>query len=74
MVCAVVGGVIANEIIKIISGKERPINNAFLFDALSGEGVVQRLGPCFDCPWGIDKGEFKKETKTNMPGASDDEE
>ena len=56
-VCAVVGGVVASEVIKIISGKGAPINNAFFFDALdSSEGHVQRLGPSFDCPWGVDEG------------------
>ncbi len=44
--------------IKIISGKERPLNNAFFFDGKSGDGLVQRLGPSFDCPWGVDKGSF----------------
>jgi ubiquitin-like 1-activating enzyme E1 A len=33
-VCAIVGGVVASEVIKIISGKGAPINNAFFFDAL----------------------------------------
>ena len=56
-VCAVVGGVVASEVIKIISGKGAPINNAFFFDALdTSEGIVQRLGPSFSCPWGVDAG------------------
>ena len=60
-VCAIVGGVVASEVIKIISGKGAPINNAFFFDALdTSEGIVQRLGPSFDCPWGLEKGEFKE--------------
>jgi len=58
-VCAVLGGMIASEVVKIIGGKERPIHNALFFDGVSADGVVQRLGPSFDCPWGLDKGEFK---------------
>ena len=39
-VCAIVGGVVASEVIKIISGKGAPINNAFFFDALqTSEGA-----------------------------------
>ncbi|KAF7269622.1 hypothetical protein GWI33_017347 [Rhynchophorus ferrugineus] len=34
-VCAVVGGVIAQEVIKGVSQKEAPINNVFLFDPLT---------------------------------------
>ena len=40
-VCAVVGGVVASEVIKAISGKGAPINNAFFFDALqTSEGAT----------------------------------
>lgn len=39
-VCAIVGGVVASEVIKVISGKGAPINNAFFFDALqTSEGA-----------------------------------
>lgn len=34
-VCAIVGGVIAQEVIKGVSQKEAPINNVFLFDPLT---------------------------------------
>jgi len=47
-VCAIVGGVVASEVIKIISGKGAPINNAFFFDALqTSEGAPPglRLAP-----------------------------
>ena len=67
-VCAVVGGVVASEVIKIISGKGAPINNAFFFDALdTSEGIVQRLGPSFSCPWGVDEG---KATKLGEPNGA----
>lgn len=59
-VCAIVGGLIASEVLKVISGKERPINNALFFDGTTSDGVVLRLGPAFDCPWGVDKGAFKE--------------
>jgi len=34
-VCAVLGGLIGNEVIKVISGKGEPANNALLFDGVS---------------------------------------
>ena len=58
-VCAILGGMVASEVIKIISGKERPINNAFFFDGVTSDGICLRLGPSFECPGGVDKGEFK---------------
>lgn len=43
-VCAIVGGVVASEVIKVISGKGAPINNAFFFDALqTSEGAPPSL-------------------------------
>ena len=59
-VSAILGGMVGSEVIKIISGKERPINNLFVFNGKTSDGVVQRLGPSFDCPWGLDKGDFKE--------------
>ena len=59
-ICAVVGGIVSADVIKIISGKELPINNSFFFDGVSGEGVVQRLGPSFALPWGVDRGYPRK--------------
>ena len=53
-------GMVASEVIKVISGKERPINNALFFEGLTSDGLVQRLGPSFDCTWGLDKGAFKE--------------
>ncbi|KAL1523485.1 hypothetical protein AB1Y20_018423 [Prymnesium parvum] len=47
-ICAVLGGVVAAEVIKIIGRKEVPLSNSFFFDGNSGEGVVLRLGPSFD--------------------------
>ena len=69
-ICAVVGGVIASEVIKIISGNEKPINNAFFFDAKTSDGVTVRLGPSFECPWGADNGQFRRSTPANVPTTS----
>ena len=66
-VCAIVGGVIASEVIKVISGKERPLNNTFIFEGNPDmNGYVMRIGPSFDCPWGVDNGVFKEE-KARQP-------
>ena len=35
-VCAVLGGVLGNEVIKAISGRGEPANNILLFDGLEG--------------------------------------
>ena len=35
-VCSVLGGVVGNEVIKILSGKGEPANNLLLFDGLAG--------------------------------------
>jgi len=43
-VCALVGGIVAQEIIKLISGNDAPLQNIFLYDGFDGEGVVEYLG------------------------------
>jgi ubiquitin-like 1-activating enzyme E1 A len=42
-VCAIVGGVAAQEIIKIISANDAPLNNFFFYDSTEGSGVVERI-------------------------------
>lgn len=42
-VCAVVGGVIAQEIIKAVSKKDQPHNNWFFFDGNDSCGMVEKL-------------------------------
>ena len=42
-VCAVVGGVLAQEVIKAVSQKDKPLNNFFLFDGYNSEGVVETI-------------------------------
>lgn len=43
-VCAVLGGVIAQEVIKAVSHKEVPINNVFLFDPITYDGKEETIG------------------------------
>lgn len=43
-VCAVLGGVIAQEVIKAVSRKEVPINNIFLFDPITYDGKEESVG------------------------------
>ncbi|KAF6079319.1 SUMO1 activating enzyme subunit 1 [Phyllostomus discolor] len=44
-VCAVVGGILAQEIVKALSQRDPPHNNFFFFDGMKGSGVVECLGP-----------------------------
>ena len=43
-IAAIVGGLLANEVIKSISHAEEPVCNFFCFDVLSGKGTVEKLG------------------------------
>ena len=43
-VSAIVGGVLAQEIIKVISNKEEPHRNFFFFNPLESAGVVEDVG------------------------------
>ncbi|CAI8619356.1 unnamed protein product [Vicia faba] len=42
-VCAVIGGILGQEVIKAISGKGDPIKNFFYFDASDGKGVIEDI-------------------------------
>ena len=42
-VAAIVGGVLAQEIIKTISNKDAPHNNFFLFNPLDSSGIVETI-------------------------------
>eukprot|EP00521_Asterionellopsis_glacialis_P013285 CAMPEP_0195302652 /NCGR_PEP_ID=MMETSP0707-20130614/31448_1 /TAXON_ID=33640 /ORGANISM="Asterionellopsis glacialis, Strain CCMP134" /LENGTH=309 /DNA_ID=CAMNT_0040365963 /DNA_START=111 /DNA_END=1040 /DNA_ORIENTATION=+ len=46
-VCAVLGGVIGNEVIKVISGKAEPANNTLLFDGFTGACQTFLIGNKF---------------------------
>ncbi|XP_076832419.1 SUMO-activating enzyme subunit 1 isoform X2 [Brachyhypopomus gauderio] len=43
-VCAVVGGVLGQEIVKALSQRDAPHRNFFFFDGLKGSGVVDYIG------------------------------
>lgn len=43
-IAAIVGGLLANEVIKAISQADEPVCNFFTFDVLSGKGTVEKLG------------------------------
>jgi len=42
-VAAVVGGVLAQEVIKVVSTTEVPYRNVFLYDASTGQGLVENI-------------------------------
>lgn len=42
-VCAVVGGMLAQDILKALAAREAPIANFFVFDGRSGGGTVCRM-------------------------------
>uniref|UniRef100_A0A8C8EUR7 THIF-type NAD/FAD binding fold domain-containing protein n=1 Tax=Oncorhynchus tshawytscha TaxID=74940 RepID=A0A8C8EUR7_ONCTS len=44
-VCAVVGGVLGQEVVKALSQRDAPHKNFFFFDGMKGSGVVDYFGP-----------------------------
>ncbi|KAK3013855.1 hypothetical protein RJ639_010203 [Escallonia herrerae] len=42
-VCAVVGGILGQEVIKALSGKGDPLKNFFFYDAVDGKGVIEDI-------------------------------
>ncbi|XP_035769957.1 SUMO-activating enzyme subunit 1-like [Neolamprologus brichardi] len=44
-VCAVVGGVLGQEVVKALSQRDAPHRNFFFFDGRKGNGVVDYFGP-----------------------------
>ncbi|ORX86814.1 SUMO-1 activating enzyme E1 N subunit [Anaeromyces robustus] len=42
-ICSVVGGILAQDILKVISQKELPISNWFCYDGFTGDGVINKL-------------------------------
>jgi len=44
-VCAILGGILGQEVIKSISCKGDPIKNFFFFDAADGKGVIEDIPP-----------------------------
>ena len=41
---AILGGVLANEILKVISNKGEPVNNVFFFSLMDNVGQIETLG------------------------------
>ena len=41
---SIVGGVLANEVLKAISGKGDPFDNLFLYSMANGAGIVEKVG------------------------------
>ncbi|EEF51758.1 SUMO-activating enzyme subunit 1B-1 isoform X2 [Ricinus communis] len=44
-VCAIIGGILGQEVIKVISGKGDPLKNFFFFDAMDGKGIIEDIIP-----------------------------
>jgi ubiquitin-like 1-activating enzyme E1 A len=42
-VCAIVGGMLAQDILKALAAREPPIANFFTFDGNTGSGTVTRM-------------------------------
>lgn len=40
-VCAIIGGILGQEVIKAISGKGEPLKNFFCFDTMDGKGLIE---------------------------------
>ncbi|OMO84159.1 UBA/THIF-type NAD/FAD binding protein [Corchorus capsularis] len=41
--CAIIGGILGQEVIKAISGKGDPLKNFFFFDAVDGKGLIEDI-------------------------------
>ena len=48
-VAAIVGGVLGQEVIKVISNKDAPHNNFFLYNPLESSGIIETIGYWFLC-------------------------
>ncbi|QCD85003.1 ubiquitin-like 1-activating enzyme E1 A [Vigna unguiculata] len=42
-VCALIGGILGQEVIKAISGKGDPLKNFFFFDVFDGKGIIEDI-------------------------------
>ena len=42
-ICAILGGVIAQEVIKGLSGKDQPLNNFFVYNGIDSHAIVEKL-------------------------------
>ncbi|KAG0565130.1 hypothetical protein M758_8G162400 [Ceratodon purpureus] len=44
-VCAILGGIVGQELIKAMSCKGEPLSNYFFFDAGDGKGIIEKVAP-----------------------------
>jgi len=44
-VCAIVGGILGQQIIKVLTAKDEPFQNFFIYDALTASGNVDDIKP-----------------------------
>lgn len=44
-VCAVIGGLIGAEILKVLSGRDEPLDNVIVYDSVSSSAVVKHVQP-----------------------------
>jgi ubiquitin-like 1-activating enzyme E1 A len=42
--CAIVGGILGQDVLNAIGGKEEPVRNFFVFEGATGQGRVRPLG------------------------------
>ncbi|KAI6652784.1 Enzyme subunit 1 [Oopsacas minuta] len=42
-ICAILGGVIAQEVIKGLSGKDQPLNNLFVYNGIDSNAIVEKI-------------------------------
>ncbi|KAF6148435.1 hypothetical protein GIB67_038790 [Kingdonia uniflora] len=42
-VCAIIGGILGQEVIKVTSGKGDPIKNFFFYDVMDGKGIIEDI-------------------------------
>eukprot|EP00250_Pteridium_aquilinum_P005709 c15763_g1_i1 orf=88-1104(+) len=52
-VCAIVGGILGQELLKAISGKGEPLKNFFFFDPSDGKGIIEEI-PRSSCAPNLD--------------------
>jgi len=43
--CAILGGLLGNEVVRVLGRTEAPANNVLLFDASLGEAMIRRVAP-----------------------------
>ncbi|KAH7366081.1 hypothetical protein KP509_18G062500 [Ceratopteris richardii] len=49
-VCAILGGILGQELLKVLSGKGEPLKNFFFFDPMDGKGITEEIPRPDDTP------------------------